>query len=294
MAIAPNTAGSIAADTRSIDALKFAAGRDPKAAIKETAKQFEALFMQQLMKSMREATMSSGMLDNEGSKLGTELLDTQFATKMTGMPGGLADAIARQLERQMGIPASTPAAPAAPAATAAPAAAGGTPDAKATTMKLSSAQSMFVAGHTASAKAAEAASGIPAAFMVAQAAHESGWGRREIRNADGTSAHNLFGIKAGAGWNGPVAEVTTTEYVAGQAHKVTAKFRAYGSYAESFQDYAKMMKTSPRYAEVVANASTAQGFAQGLQKAGYATDPAYAEKLTRVINTTLRMQRAVT
>lgn len=289
MAMAPNGVGPIAADTRSIDALKLAAGRDPKAAIKETAKQFEALFMQQLMKSMRDASMASGMLDNEGSKLGTELLDTQFATKMTGMPGGLADAIARQLERQMGLPAAGTGAAATPAA---PAAAGAA-DAAAT-MKLSSAQSMFVAGHTASAKAAEAESGIPAAFMVAQAAHESGWGRREIRNADGSSAHNLFGIKAGGGWKGPVAEVTTTEYVDGQARKVTAKFRAYGSYAESFQDYARMMKTSPRYAEVVANASTAQGFAQGLQKAGYATDPAYAEKLTRVINTTLRMQRAVT
>lgn len=293
MAIAPNATGGIAADTRSIEALKLAAGRDPKAAIKETAKQFEALFMQQLMKSMRDATMASGMLENEGSKLGTELLDTQFATKMTGVPGGLADAIARQLERQMGIPASTPAASATPAVSGTSAAPGSTPDAK-STMKLSSAQSMFVAGHTAAAQAAQAETGIPAAFMVAQAAHESGWGRREIRNADGTSSNNLFGIKAGPGWNGPVAEVTTTEYVDGQARKVTAKFRSYATPAESFQDYARMMKTSPRYAEVVANASTAQGFAQGLQKAGYATDPAYAEKLTRVINTTLRMQRAVT
>lgn len=278
MALPPNAAGSVAADTRSIDALRASAARDPKAAIKETARQFEALFMQQLMKSMREATLSSGLLDNEGSKLGTEMLDTQFATKMAGVPGGLADAIARQLERQMGgTPAATP-----------PAAAADAP------VKLSSAQAMFVAGHTKAAQAAEAETGIPATFMVAQAAHESGWGRREIRHADGTSANNLFGIKAGPGWRGPVAEVTTTEYVDGQARKVTAKFRAYASPAESFRDYARLMKTSPRYADVLANASTAQGFAQGLQKAGYATDPAYAEKLTRVINTTLRLQRAVT
>jgi flagellar protein FlgJ len=130
--------------------------------------------------------------------------------------------------------------------------------------------------------------------MVAQAAHESGWGRRQITNADGTSANNLFGIKAGAGWSGPVAEITTTEYVDGEARKVTAKFRAYASPAESFADYARLMKTSPRYSEVLENATSAQGFAQGLQRAGYATDPAYADKLTRVINTTLRMQRAVT
>ena len=130
--------------------------------------------------------------------------------------------------------------------------------------------------------------------MVAQAAHESGWGRREIRNADGSSSHNLFGIKAGASWKGKTATVTTTEYVNGQAVKTQAKFRAYDSYAASFADYASMMKSSPRYAKVVANADTAQGFAQGLQRAGYATDPAYADKLTRVINTTLRLQRTFT
>ena len=77
------------ADSRSLDALRGAAGRDPKAAVREAAKQFEALFLQQLMKSMREATISSGMLDTAGTKLGNEMLDTQFATKMTGLPGGL-------------------------------------------------------------------------------------------------------------------------------------------------------------------------------------------------------------
>jgi len=149
----------------------------------------------------------------------------------------------------------------------------------------------FVREHQAAAEAVAATSGIPAAFMVAQAAHESGWGRREIRHADGSPSHNLFGIKAGAGWSGPVAEVTTTEYVDGAPHKVTARFRAYASYAESFADYARLMQTSPRY-QAVREADTAGEFAQGLQRAGYATDPRYAEKLTRVINTTLRLQRS--
>jgi flagellar protein FlgJ len=292
MAISPTaaSASSLATDTRSIDALRSSAAKDPKAVIREAAKQFEALFMQQLMKSMREATMSSGMLDNAGTQMGTEMLDTQFATKMTGLPGGLADAIARQLERQMGGTATPPAAAAAPAGAAnAPKA-----NESSAPMKMSASQSGFVQEHSAAARAAEAQTGIPAAFMVAQAAHESGWGQRQIRNADGTSANNLFGIKAGAGWNGPVAEITTTEFVDGEARKVTARFRAYASPADSFADYARLMKTSPRYSEVLANASSAQGFAQGLQRAGYATDPLYADKLTRVINTTLRMQRAVT
>ena len=84
----------------------------------------------------------------------------------------------------------------------------------------------------------------PDGRMVAQAAHETGWGRKEIRHADGSPSFNLFGIKAGANWNGPTAEITTTEFLGGVARKVTAKFRAYGSYDESFADYARMMKTS--------------------------------------------------
>lgn len=268
-----------------LSTLRTRAASDPKAAIKAAAKQFEALFMQQLMKSMRESSMSSGMLDNAGSQMGTEMLDTQLATKMSGLPGGLGDVIARQLERQM--TGSVPPAAAVPAAGAAGAPALG--DAR-----IKPSQEEFLRAHQSSARAAEAQTGIPATFMVAQAAHESGWGRHEILNADGSSSHNLFGIKAGAGWKGKVAEVTTTEVIDGQPRKVVAKFRAYASYDESFRDYAQMMKDSPRYASVVAAGNSAQGFAQGLQRAGYATDPAYADKLTRVINTTLRMQRAAT
>jgi len=290
-AMAPAMSGlpTGATNAMSIDALKSAAARDPKAAIKETAKQFEAIFMQQLMKSMRDATLSSGMLDNAGTQLGTEMLDAQYAAKMTGLPGGLAAAIERQLERQMGGSAAPPAAAASTAGSAA----------AATVTPLSQSQADFVQSHQAGALAAAAQSGIPAAFMIGQAAHETGWGRHEIRNADGSSSHNLFGIKAGAGWTGAVAEITTTEYVAGEAQKVTAKFRAYASDQESFLDYARLLKDSPRYAGVVAqaaqapaNAASAAGFAQGLQRAGYATDPAYADKLARVINTTLRVQRA--
>ena len=128
--------------------------------------------------------------------------------------------------------------------------------------------------------------------MVAQAAHETGWGKREIRTASGANSYNLFGIKADATWSGPVAEVATTEYVNGQARSVTAKFRAYPSYQASFQDYAQLMTHSARYAKIASAGMSAEGFAQGLQRAGYATDPAYAAKLTHVINTTLRAQRA--
>ncbi len=275
-------------DVQSLGALRSSAAKDPKGAVREAAKQFEALFMQELLKSMRSTTLSSGMLENQGTQLGTEMLDTQFAGKMTGLPGGLSDAIMKQLERQMGLSPGPIPKIASANTTLAPLDRLDKP-----TRIPEKGAAGFVQQHTEAAKAAEAQTGIPATFMVAQAAHETGWGRKEIRHSDGSSAHNLFGIKAGAHWKGPVAEVTTTEYVNGQARKVVAKFRAYGSYAESFADYAKLMKDSPRYQQVVAKADSASGFAQGLQRAGYATDPAYADKLTRVINTTLRLQRSL-
>ena len=283
MSTAP-TAG-LAGDAQSLAALRARAATDPKAAVREVAKQFEALFMQELMKSMRAATLASGMLDNEGSKLGTDLLDQQFATQLTGLPGGLSEAIARQLERQMGMaPGPLPKA-VVPGAVLSTERAVRIPDQSA---------AAFVQQHQQAAQAAEAATGIPAAFMIGQAAHESGWGRREIRHADGTPSHNLFGIKAGADWKGPVAETTTTEYVDGRAVKTVARFRAYASHAESFADYARLLKDSPRYQRVLAQGQDVGSFAAGLQRAGYATDPAYADKLTRVINTTLRLQRSVT
>ena len=282
-----STTGDAGAFDPTGSALRARAASDPKAAIKMAAKQFEAMFMQQLMKSMRESSLGTGMLENSGTQMGTEMLDTQLSNKMSGMPGGLADVIARQLERQIsGVTGAAPNA-AVPAAAAANA-----PARTDQLTRVKPSQEEFLRLHQTAAQAAAQESGIPAAFMVAQAAHESGWGKHEIRNTDGSNSHNLFGIKAGAGWKGPVAQVTTTEVVDGQPRKVVAKFRAYASYDESFRDYAKLMKDNPRYAQVVAAGNSAQGFAQGLQRAGYATDPAYAAKLTKVINTTLRMQRA--
>ncbi len=293
MAVAPTPprVQGLGMDARALDGLRGAAARDPKAALREASRQFEGLFMQELMKSMRATTQAGGMLDNEGSKLGTEMLDTQLAGKLTGLQGGLSEAIMRQLERQMGLSPG----PIPPTGARASANTSAQPlDRLAKPVKIpEKGAAGFVQQHSESAERASAATGIPAAFMLAQAAHETGWGRKEIRHADGASANNLFGIKAGANWRGPVAEVTTTEYIGGVARKVTAKFRAYSSYEESFADYARLMKESPRYAGVVAKAGDASAFAHGLQKAGYATDPAYGEKLSRVINTTLRLQRAL-
>jgi flagellar protein FlgJ len=141
-----------------------------------------------------------------------------------------------------------------------------------------------LASHAAEA---EKVTGVPAKFMLGQAALETGWGKRVIRNADGSTSHNLFGIKAGAGWKGKVATAVTTEYVNGHAHQRVEKFRAYNSYADAFKDYAGMLKSNPRYEKVLAHGGDASTFAHGLQRAGYATDPLYAAKLSRIIKHSL-------
>jgi flagellar protein FlgJ len=133
------------------------------------------------------------------------------------------------------------------------------------------------------AQAASAGTGIPARFMLGQAALETGWGRTEIRGADGQNSHNLFGIKAGNGWKGRTVDIVTTEYVDGKAQKQVESFRAYDSYADSFRDYANLLRGNARYQNVIAHGQDATGFARGLQQAGYATDPAYAQKLMGVI-----------
>lgn len=151
----------------------------------------------------------------------------------------------------------------------------------------------FLAQHAQAARQAQATSGIPATFMVAQAALETGWGQHEIRFDDGRTSHNLFGIRAGANWKGPVAEIWTTEFINGAAQKVRGQFRAYGSYQESFNDYARLISQSPRYANAMRNLGDPQAFASALQQAGYATAPNYAKVLASVIQTAQRLQDSV-
>ncbi|MFN4351606.1 MAG: flagellar assembly peptidoglycan hydrolase FlgJ [Hylemonella sp.] len=272
---------SLAADGASLNRLKFQAGQATPAAVKETAKQFESLFMRELLKSMRDATasMKSGMMDSPGGDLGADLLDQQFAVQMAGQPGGLAEVIAKQLMQQMGMKDQ----PAQPVPS---------PAAATTTVPVPAAARGFVQQHGAAAQEVQRSSGLPASYMLGQAGHESGWGQREILMKDGSPSHNLFGIKAGGDWKGKVAEVTTTEYTDGVPHKTVARFRAYDSHAESFRDFAQLISNSPRYAQARQQTGSVQGWAEGLQDAGYATDPDYAAKLSRAINTTLRLQRA--
>ncbi len=315
------------------------------AALRATAKQFEALFLQMVMKSMRDAVPSNGMLDTDQTRLFQSLQDQQMSTNLAqGRGVGLADVIYRQLggdaaeKRGAGTePLSTMSmsgAPAVPPRTAIPAVrpreaatsaarepgatgelaaqagaaldaayarreaargAAGTPGAGAVERGAQTADAApprsaasgrpqeFVNRVWAQADTASRATGIPARFMVAQAALETGWGRAELRHADGRPSYNLFNIKAGANWKGPVVEVPVTEYANGRKYTEIARFRAYGSYEEAFRDYANLLQQSPRYAKVIGQ-TDAKGFARSLQQAGYATDPMYADKLARIID----------
>jgi len=140
----------------------------------------------------------------------------------------------------------------------------------------------FIAQLTQPAQAASQQSGIPHHLILAQAALESGWGQRQILTRDGKPSYNVFGIKASGNWKGETTDIMTTEYEHGEAKKVRATFRVYGSYFEALNDYVKLISNNPRYA-AVANAQSAEQGAQALQAAGYATDPKYAQKLVGMI-----------
>lgn len=285
-----SASNALAADGRSLNQLKFEAGNNSPQATREAAKQLESLFMRELIKSMREATMKSGLMESQQADLGTDLLDQQLSVSMSGVPGGLSEAITRQLSRHMG---------GADAALQVPSTLSLGTTGQHKPLDISSQQvhapkgrDNFVLHHSAAAERVAQTSGIPASFMLGQAGHETGWGKAEIRNADGSNSFNLFGIKAGKGWTGKVAEITTTEYINGAPRKVVAKFRAYDSYEDSFRDYAKLINNSPRYEQARAQVGSAVAYASALQKAGYATDPQYARKLSGAIDSVLRTQRA--
>ena len=281
---------ALASDAQGIDALRLKARTDPKGAVKETARQFEALLMNVMLKSMRETVAQDGLFDSEQTRLYTSMLDQQLSQSMAQRGIGIAEVLARQL-----MPGAPPAATDAAAPTSGPGVASSRlrgallsvtpPQHSATTSPDAKTQARtFIERLAPDAETVSRDSGIPVRFLLGHAALESGWGRAEIRAADGAPSHNLFGIKAGAGWTGRSVAVQTTEYAGGVAQKKVETFRVYDSYRDAFRDYAHLLATSPRYAEVLKNTNDAQAYARELQDAGYATDPRYADKLASVID----------
>lgn len=289
--------GKLAIDANSLNDLRQLSKQNSPEALKATAKQFEALLMGMMLKSMRQASPQDGVFDNEQSRMYTSMLDQQLSQSLASKGMGLAEVLTRQLSNTVVAPQSlqgesakylpAPVVDMQPALKAYQQTVDAVMGVKKSISSLPAHVEAFRDRLITHAEAASKASGIPAKFMLAQAALETGWGRKQIVGTDGAASHNLFGIKATGSWKGRVVEVPTTEYVNGVAQRQMQKFRAYDSYAESFQDYAKLMLNNPRYENVLANATDVKGFAQGLQRAGYATDPHYADKLMRIINNSL-------
>jgi flagellar protein FlgJ len=291
---AADLSSRFALDAQSIDKLRLQVRQDPQKSLQTVAQQFESLFLNMMLKGMREATPGDDLFDNDQSRMYLEMFDRQMAQKLSSGNGiGLADMLVKQLSRLPGMSgeAEKIAADEMEAAQSVPLNRSSDPvELHPPAPLLEQARNAvaerknFVERIWPQAAAVGGEIGISPHFLLAQAALESGWGKSEIRGADGKSSHNLFGIKAGGNWQGEVVETATTEFINGTPQRITARFRAYSSYSEAFRDYASLLRSNPRYASVLENGHDASGFATALQRSGYATDPGYADKLTRILN----------
>lgn len=265
---------------------------------KQVAKQFEALFLQMMVKRMREATPKEGLFDSQQTQMLQSMADEQLALHLATPGIGLSQSILAQMQQGKPAEISDDAVRAIGQGGDLDFRTGGSREVsallnvmrnnRASDRALAAAEGApehvvdFVSKMSRAANLASQQSGVPARLIMGQAALESGWGQREIKHPDGSASYNLFGIKAGASWKGKVVNVLTTEYEDGVAKKVTQPFRAYASYEESFADYARLIGNSPRY-EAVTQARNEVDAARKIQDAGYATDPRYAQKLIGIM-----------
>lgn len=281
--------------------LRALAGRDRDAALAKVAGQFEALFVQEMLKSMRAASFGDPIFGEAGSGgMYRDLFDQQIADDIASGAGvGLKDLLVRQLG---GDPGSRHT-PAPPATSLSPLpvarATHGVSSAAATTaaVVVPAAQSAapsepapsnwddpetFIKDILPHARAVADKLGVSPLGVLAQAALETGWGQHVMPDEVGQSSLNLFGIKAGRGWQGTAVQRDTLEFEGGAMRQRREAFRAYPSLTQSFDDYGDLLGGSDRYAAVRDRANDVAGFAEALQRSGYATDPDYAAKIRRV------------
>ncbi|MCB1725310.1 MAG: flagellar assembly peptidoglycan hydrolase FlgJ [Chromatiaceae bacterium] len=277
-------------DFSGLAALRAHAREDQDAALDQVSRQFESLFVQMMLKSMRDASMGGGMLDSKQSEFYREMYDKQIAIDMSEGRGiGLADVIKRQLgggiapayrdlqpEDYLGMPIV-----AAPVSDATAVEAAGASDAA--TIDLDGDPGTFLQQLWPVAEQAATRLGIAPEALLAQAALETGWGRSVMRHGNGDSSHNLFGIKADERWRGDRINTSTLEYRDGVALRTSADFRAYASFEQSFSDYVDFVQRNPRYRDALGQTDDPAAYFGALQRAGYATDPAYADKIGRIL-----------
>jgi flagellar protein FlgJ len=278
---APINNVSFFADPQALASLKQDAKAQDPTALKEAAKQFESLFTQMLLKSMREANKSFGgdsLFGSDQADFYQDMFDNQMALHLSKGKGlGLADMLIRQLaggvngaqqtatgETQVGASSST------------------TQPSSPSHQPITTSKADFVRKFLPHAKAAARELGVDPHALLAQAALETGWGRSVPHNANGECSYNFFGIKATGRWSGNTVSVPTIEFEEGLPVRKAERFRAYGSPSDSFRDYAALIRNNPRYEQVLGCGDDVASFASALQEGGYATDPNYAKKIVSV------------
>lgn len=282
-------------DMADLSRLRHQSQQDPRTALREVAKQFEGVFMQMVLKSMREASFGDPIFDSNQSELYRDMFDKQISLEMTRGQGlGLADNLVRQLDqylppggessplqRQPATTASLPAVSIAPSVEARQHQAAGAqkprPD-----LAFEGPEDFVETLWPLARSAAKELDAAPEA-LVAQAALETGWGKYMLRHGDGQPTFNLFNIKAGQNWQGDKVMKQTLEYRDGLPVQERAPFRAYSSLEESFNDYVTFLRSNPRYGEALQQSGSPEQFVRSLQRAGYATDPGYADKILDIM-----------
>ena len=288
---------SVYTDFSGLAELKARAGRDARGSLDQVAKQFESLFLHQMLKSMRQANLGEGILDSDQSLFYRDMFDQQLSLHLAEKGGlGLAEFLKRQLSikstpqsgETRGLEAyrlrpvrgaaantsETKLPEGAPARTA-PMDSSGDP--------RNWSKGDFVQKLWPWAMEAAKRLGLKPQALIAQAALETGWGQHLMRKTDGSPSNNLFGIKADKRWGGDRVSFDTLEFEQGVSVKKRAHFRSYDSLRQSFEDYVSFLQSNPRYREALSATADTGRYFTALQEAGYATDPDYARKIEAVL-----------
>lgn len=281
-------------DANSLNKITQLGKKDNQAALKEVAKQFEALFMQQMLKTMRDTNKifaEDNPMNSSEMQFHQDMLDHQWVLNLANGKGiGLAEVFYRQMSPDYGKKSHDPllTSPLPGGGTVLSPGKGevrvGSSEIQPTSIKNTpTTQDDFVAGVMPYAQEAAKKLNLDPDVLIAQAAMETGWGKFVIKDKQGNSSFNLFNIKATDSWQGNKVNVSTLEYHNGVAKKENANFRSYNSYAESFADYVKLISESPRYEKARSQAKDASAYLDALQEGGYATDPDYADKIKSIL-----------
>jgi flagellar protein FlgJ len=282
----PPVAPTYYADFSGLEGLKKDVKADDPKAIRAAAQQFESLFTNMMLKSMRDAKLGQGLGDSQQSDLYQDMYDQQISLKMAQGKGlGLADMLVQQLTRNGAAKAA--ASHAGPASGAAPVNAAPASAAPSASDRIS-----FVKMLEPYAEKAAGQLGVSSDTLIAQAALETGWGQHVPSAANGSSSLNLYGVKAGGNWTGDAVSALTTEYGGGNASSVSQPFRRYSSVEQGVNDYVTLLQHNSRYQKAIGTGDDVGAFGSALAGGGYATDPVYVQKLQATVSSVKALRGA--